>query len=117
MRYRKIPIRKLCWIGPLVCLSLCGPITVFAEPTIYLDQEQFTAAIEALGYSAIHEDFEGESVWGEVRSSIVNGTFSAPEVCHLGVCWTANNLISEITTGAGPARTGNWGFYAIPHGN
>jgi hypothetical protein len=117
MQYLMSSSRKLRWFCPAVCLSLCGPLTVSAEPTVYLDQEQFIAAVTALGISALHEGFENEDAWGAVRSSIVGGTFSAPQVCHLGICWTANNLISNITTGAGPALTDNWGLYAIPHGS
>ena len=31
--------------------------------------------------------------------------------------WKSNNAISQITTGGGPARTGDWGFFALPHGD
>jgi hypothetical protein len=33
------------------------------------------------------------------------------------ITWTSNNTTSQITTGNGPARTGMWGFFVIPHGN
>jgi len=31
--------------------------------------------------------------------------------------WTANNPDSGVTTGSGPARTGQYGFFTLPHGN
>jgi hypothetical protein len=31
--------------------------------------------------------------------------------------WTANNPTSGITTGSGPALSGDYGFYSIPHGS
>jgi hypothetical protein len=88
-----------------------------AEPVVYLDQHEFITAVAALGYTAVHEGFESEAAWGAVRSSIAGGFFTAPEIDHLGVRWAANNQISGITTSAGPARTGNWGFYTRPHGS
>jgi len=31
--------------------------------------------------------------------------------------WTPNNSVSEVTTGPGPARSGEWGFWESPHGD
>jgi len=90
---------------------------VSAEPTVYLDQDEFINALASMGLTPIHEGFESEAAWGSVRSSVVGGTASAPAISHLGVHWAANNLSSEITTGAGPARSGDWGFYSLPHGS
>jgi hypothetical protein len=110
-------LRKLIRCFPAVCLGLLTPLDVSAEPVVYLDQDEFITAISGLGYNAVHEGFESDAAWGSVRSSIVGGTFTAPEISHRGVRWTANNMISGITTGEGPVRTGTWGFFTLPHGN
>lgn len=81
----------------------------------YTDQAAFLSDLAALG-SVVHEGFEG-SAWDGVRSSIVDGFFASPNVSSLGVTWISNNPTGEVTTGGGPARTGNWGFYAYPHGS
>ncbi len=38
-------------------------------------------------------------------------------ITHLGVQWTANNAGSGVTTGSGPARSGSYGFFTLPHGD
>jgi hypothetical protein len=54
---------------------------------------------------------------GSVRSSISGGNFTAPSIHSMGIRWAANNEISQVTTGSGPARTGSGGFFALPHGD
>jgi hypothetical protein len=83
-----------------------------AAPEVYLDETTFLNELAAMGYAAIHEGFEDDAVWGAVRSPA-----KAPAVSSQGATWSANNLSSEITTGNGPALTGEWGFYSLPHGS
>ena len=80
----------------------------------YTDEAAFLSDLAALG-SVVHEGFEG-SAWDGVRSSI-SGFITAPSVSSLGVTWTSNNPTGGVTTGSGPALTGDWGFYAYPHGS
>lgn len=81
----------------------------------YTDEAAFLSDLAALG-SVVHEGFEG-STWDSVRSSISGGFITAPSVSSLGVTWTSNNPTGGVTTGSGPALTGDWGFYAYPHGS
>jgi hypothetical protein len=81
----------------------------------YTDEAAFLSDLAALG-SAVHEGFEG-SAWDGVRSSISGGFITAPSVSSLGVTWTSNNPTGGVTTSGGPALTGAWGFYALPHGS
>ena len=81
----------------------------------YTDQTAFLSDLAALG-TVVHEGFEG-SAWDGVRSSISGGFITAPSISSLGVTWTSNNPAGGVTTGGGPALTGDWGFYAYPHGS
>ena len=85
---------------------------LIAAPEIYLDETTFLNELAAMGITAVHEGFEDDAVWGGVRSPD-----TAPMVSSQGVNWSANNLSSEITTGNGPALTGEFGFYSLPHGS
>lgn len=91
--------------------------SVLAAPVVYTDESEFLSDLADAGYTVNHEGFEDDGAWGEVRSSIVDGRHSAPAVTSQGLIWTSNNASSEITTGEGPARTGKYGFYSIPHGS
>ena len=84
-----------------------------AEPVVYLDETAFLDAIDGLGYTPVHEGFEDDATWGDVRGSAQ----AVPSVSSQGLTWTSNNLTSNITTGTGPAITGQYGFYSIPHGS
>ena len=83
----------------------------------YVDEAQFLDALAVLGLEATGESFEDDDLWGTVRSSIGGGFLTAPAIQSAGVRWTSNYDSGGVTTGEGPARTGNWGFYAYPHGN
>jgi hypothetical protein len=98
-------------------LAAAGSAVAWAEPVVFLDQDEFVNALSVLGFSAIHEGFENDSVWGSVRSTISTGRFTASSITSKGLTWSANNPDSEITTGHGPARQGDWGFYSLPHGS
>lgn len=94
-------------------------VTVTGTPqfAVYLDETAFLNDLAALGLDATQESYEDDAVWGSVRSSVSGGNFTAPAVTSMGIRWTANNAISEVTTGSGPARTGAWGFFTLPHGD
>lgn len=87
--------------------------SALAEPVAYLDETAFLDALGGLGYTSVHEGFEDDATWGEVRGLAQ----AAPAVSSQGLTWTSNNLTSNITTGEGPARTGQYGFYSYPHGS
>jgi hypothetical protein len=114
---RQVVDRKMRWIAAPLVLSAAYSTGVAAEPVTYVDETVFLEALQALGYAVNHEGFEDDAGWGAVRSSIVDGQHSQPVIHHQGLAWAANNLSSEVTTGGGPARTGNWGFYTLPHGS
>jgi hypothetical protein len=67
------------------------------------------------GYAGFQEGFEDDAAWGVARSPN-----SAPSVVSQGVQWQSNHLHdpdwNEITTGPGPARTGQWGIFDPEHG-
>ncbi len=90
----------------------------FAAPTVYADEAAFLAAVEGLAHDTmVQEGFESDATWGDVRSTIAGGQFTAASVTSQGLTWRSNNSTSEVTTGNGPARTGLWGFYSLPHGS
>lgn len=97
------------------CLSffmfVCGARGASAAPLAYIDEAAFLADLATMGYTPLHEGFEEEAAWSGTRGQVV------AEVTSQGMAWSANNAISGITTGTGPARTGQYGFYAIPHGS
>lgn len=121
--------RAVSWrAGALILalwLALLAPATVsMAEPagprlarTAYTSEAAFLSDLAALGITVAHEGFEDDAAWGAVRSTVAGGTHTAPSITNLGVTWTANNPVSQVTTGPGPARTGSWGFFTLPHGN
>jgi hypothetical protein len=67
------------------------------------------------GFYGFQEGFEDDAVWGSLRSPN-----TAASVISQGVRWQSNHPYSpdwnEITTGSGPARTGQWGIYDPEHG-
>lgn len=99
----------------LIYVAVCPPAG--AEPIPYLDEAAFLADLAAMNLDSIVESFEDDGAWGTVRSTISGGTFTAPLITNLGVTWSASAPISEVTTGPGPARTGMWGFFTLPHGD
>lgn len=84
---------------------------------VYNDRASYISDLTTFGYSRLQEGFEDDAVWGSVRSTIPGGTFTAESITSMGITWSSNNPISEVTTGGGPARTGLWGFYQLPHGD
>lgn len=88
-----------------------------AELIPFTDEGDYLAALATRGYGTIEEGFEDDAAWGTVRTTIVGGTHTAPSITHLGLTWTSNNSVSDVTTGHGPALTGEWGFFVLPHGD
>lgn len=88
-----------------------------AEIVAYTDETAFLNALTSQGYVAVQESFEDDLAWGAVRSTITGGQYTAPSVTNLEITWSSSSPNNEITTGPGPARTGNWGFFSLPHGD
>ncbi len=88
-------------------------------------REAFLAKAAELGHPRFFEGFENDAVWGSARSPV-----SVPSVSSRGFEWRANDFDpthvdppqppppppNQITTGSGPARTGQWGIYDPEHG-
>ncbi len=87
------------------------------EVTTFTDQDLFLNALAALNHTAYREGFEDDSVWGEVRTTVIGGQRTSPSINNLGITWTANNEIGEVSTAEGAARRGQWGFLTLPHGS
>jgi len=86
-----------------------------AQVTAYRDEVSFLNALSAQGFVPVQESFEDDAVWGAVRTTIVGGQFTAPSITNLGLTWSSISPNNGITTGSGPARTGQWGFFQLPH--
>jgi len=86
-----------------------------AALSVYTDEASYLAELESREYQAVYESFEVSSAWGSVRS-FAGITNSASAVSNLGLTWTSNNASSGVSTSAGAAFDGQWGFYASPHG-
>jgi len=80
--------------------------------TTYTDESAFLDDLALLGHVVFSEGFEDDAAWAEARSPLTR-----QEVVSQGIQWTANNAISKVTTGTGPARTGVYGFFCLPHGD
>jgi VCBS repeat-containing protein len=85
----------------------------------------FLAKAAALGHPSFAEGFEDDAVWGVARSPI-----TVLNVSSRGFEWRANDFDpthvdppqppppppNHITTGSGPARSGQWGVFDLGHG-
>ena len=96
--------------------ALLASTSAVAAPVVYLDVTAFLDDLAAAGYTVVHEGFEDDATWGEVRSS-VGGFHTAKEITSQGISWTSNYLAGSITTGEGSAVTGTYGFYSYLHGS
>lgn len=99
----------------LSILSLVAPAN--ADVFVFTDEASYNAMLTSLSYRRVQEGFEDDNAWGSVRSSITGGWHTAPSITNLGITWEANTSNSQVTTGSGPARTGQWGFFTYPHGD
>ena len=93
-------------------ITVVAAVPAAAQVTAYTDEALFLADVAALGWCVDLESFESDAAWGGARSPA-----TLPLVTSLGITWLPNNANSELTTGSGPARTGLWGFYELPHGD
>jgi hypothetical protein len=79
------------------------------------NESAFLAKAAEHGYGGFQEGFEDDAAW-----SIARSPSTAASVSSQGVRWQSNHPLSpdwnEITTGSGPARTGEWGIYDPEHG-
>ncbi len=102
---------SVLWAAFLLTLCLIAAPAA-AQVTAYTDEALFLADAANLGLCVDVEGFEDDAVWGGARTPS-----TASSVTNLGLNWLPNNPNSGLTTGGGPARTGSWGFYELPHGD
>ncbi len=91
-----------------------------AVVTTYTDETAYQIELLRLGYTTVTESFEDDTAWGTARTTVSGGPMTAASITSQGITWTHNFpevAGNHITTGSGPARTGNYGFFALPHGN
>ena len=95
-----------------VILSACS-----GGPDVFTcwDETAFLAKAAEVGLNGFQEGFEDNAAWGLARSPV-----AVPIINSQGVQWMTNHsgspAFNEITTGPGPARTGNWGVFDPGHG-
>jgi hypothetical protein len=90
------------------------------------NEAAFLAKAAEFGHPSFAEGFEDDAVWGSARSPS-----TAAGVTSQGIHWRANDFDpthtdppeappppppNHITTGPGPARTGQWGLFDPDHG-
>jgi hypothetical protein len=105
-------------------LALCAFLLTFgpsasprAEPVAYTNEAAFISAVEAQGYVWVLEGFEDDEVWGNVRTTISGGSYTAPAITNFRVRFSSNTNSSGITCSHGAALNGQWGAYSSPHGS
>ena len=95
-----------------VTLTACG-----GGPMVFVcwKESEFLAKLSELGYGVFREGFEDEQAWASARSPL-----TAPSVVSQGIKWESNHPAppagNEITTGPGPARSGEWAVFDLEHG-
>lgn len=94
-----------------VTLAVSGCTGTLPLLTCWIESDYVTK-LQELGYGSFQEGFEDDAVWGLARSPN-----TVPAVSSSGITWSSNNASGGITTGSGPARTGFWGVFSIPHGD
>ena len=95
-----------------VTLSACA-----GGPDVFTcwNETAFLAKATEWGLVGFQEGFEDNASWGLARSPM-----TLPIVNSQGIQWMTNHSgapsFNEITTGSGPARTGQWGVFDPNHG-
>jgi VCBS repeat-containing protein len=95
-----------------VTLSACD-----GGPDIFTcwNETAFLAKAAEWGLASFQEGFEDDAAWGLARSPMV-----LPVVNSQGIQWMTNHpdapANNDLTTGPGPARTGEWGVFDPRHG-
>jgi len=90
---------------------------VAGGPTVFVcwKEAEFLAKLSELGYGTFQEGFEDDQAWASARSPL-----TAPSVVSQGIKWESNHPAppaeNEITTGPGPARSGEWAVFDLSHG-
>jgi hypothetical protein len=93
-------------------LSACsvGPI-VF----VCWKESEYLSKLDSLGFGILTEGFEDPLAWASARSPL-----SATSVVSQGIAWESNHPLppasNQITTGPGPALTGDWAIFDMEHG-
>ncbi len=95
-----------------VTLSACS-----GGPDVFdcWNETAFLAKASEWGLVGFQEGFEDNAAWGVARSPI-----AVPVANSHGIQWMTNHSgapsFNDITTGNGPARTGEWGVFDPRHG-
>ena len=89
----------------------CEPGVAPTQWVCWVEQAFYAKAVE-LGLSTLVESFEDDLTWGAARSPA-----TVPSVVSQGITWASNFSFNNITTGDGQVRSGEWGFYSLPHGD
>jgi hypothetical protein len=95
-----------------VTLSACS-----GGPDVFTcwKETAFLAKAAEWGFAGFQEGFEDDAAWGLARSPM-----AVPVVNSQGVQWMTNHSgapsYNDLTTGSGPARTGEWGVFDPNHG-
>jgi bacillopeptidase F len=90
--------------------TVLADLVAGAGVTVFTSAEEYLTAVTS--NETLTEGFEDDTAWGAVRSPD-----SAPNVTSSWLTWTSNHTANEVTTGGGPAYTGDWAFYSDPHGD
>jgi hypothetical protein len=107
-------------VGLFAAVSQEATVTLTActgGPQIFScwQEAAFLAKSVELGFSSFQEGFEDDAVWGIARSPA-----TAPSISSMGILWETNHpdppAGNEITTGNGPAQTGQYGVWDDAHG-
>ena len=110
-------IKTLSVLGVLMAFGiLVAPTQSNAGVTIYTDEAEYEAALATLDLEVTKEGFEDDGAWEVSRVTLADRAGDV-SVTNNGITWTSNISGRQIATGEGPARTGNYGFFALPHGN
>jgi hypothetical protein len=107
-------------VGLFAAVSQEATVTLTActgGPQIFScwQEASFLAKSVELGFSSFQEGFEDDAVWGIARSPA-----TAPSISSMGILWETNHpdppAGNRITTGTGPAQTGQYGVWDAAHG-
>lgn len=109
MRWRREALRwRNIVCGAVLALGAASPAV--GATMVYTDEAEFVGATS--GHASFHEGFEDDGAWGPSRNPE-----TVASVTSQGVTWASNHPANGVSTGGGPALTGNWGFYSNPHGD
>ena len=94
-----------------ITVNGCEPGVAPTQWVCWVEQAYLLKATE-LGLTAFAESFEADAEWGVARAPT-----TVSSVTSRTVTWASNFAFNNVTTGVGPARSGDWGFYSLPHGD